>query len=147
MAFESKNTKTITWRLNLKSSPVEVFQLLTTSEGRKRFWVEESKEEKGLIHFFFPNGQTYKGQILKINPSQEFQLDYFDSLVKFLLTPLKNGGTDLVLTNENVPDSDFLDVHAGWVSVLMNLKAVADFNCDLRNHDPKKTWDQAYVDN
>ncbi len=41
----------------------------------------------------------------------------------------------------------FSEVKAGWVSLLMNLKAVADFKCDLRNHDLEKTWDQGYADN
>nr|WP_299338039.1 SRPBCC domain-containing protein [Allomuricauda sp.] len=139
--------KTITWKLNLKSNPTKVFDLIATSEGRKKFWAEESKEDEGMIHFSFPNGQTYRGQILKVNPPQEFHLDYFDSLVKFRLTSLKNGGTDLTLINENVSSSDFSEVHAGWISVLMNLKAVADFQCDLRNHNPEKTWNQGYVDN
>jgi hypothetical protein len=36
---------------------------------------------------------------------------------------------------------------AGWVSVLLALKAAADFGIDLRNHDPARTWNKGYVDN
>lgn len=36
---------------------------------------------------------------------------------------------------------------AGWVSVLLALKAAVDFSVDLRNHDPGRTWDQGYADN
>ena len=36
---------------------------------------------------------------------------------------------------------------AGWVSVLLTLKAAADFGVDLRNHDPTRTWDQDFADN
>lgn len=139
--------KTLIWKLHLKSDPIKVFDLLTTSKGRTKFWAEKAIEEKGIIHFLFPNGLTYQSQILKNIPNKEFHVDYFDSLVKFQLQQIETGGTDLTLINENIPESDFLEVHAGWVSVLMNLKAVADFQCDLRNHDPKKTWDQGYVDN
>ncbi len=139
--------KTITWKLHLKSDPKSVYDLLSTSAGRSKFWSEEATEEDGIIHFVFPNGQKYKSRIIKTIPDQEFHLDYFNSLVKFHLNSSENGGTDLLLINENVSESDFAEVNAGWVSVLMNLKAVADFQCDLRNHNPKKTWDEGYADN
>ncbi|WP_299532447.1 SRPBCC domain-containing protein [Ulvibacterium sp.] len=139
--------KTITWKIHLKSSPEKVFDLLVTSEGRITFWSEEATEKDGIIHFLFPNGQTYHSRILRKTANKEFHLDYFDSLVKFQLEQTENGETDLTLINGNVPESYFSKVHAGWISVLMNLKAVADFQCDLRNHDPKRTWDQGYVDN
>jgi hypothetical protein len=35
---------------------------------------------------------------------------------------------------------------AGWVSVLLALKAAADFRVDLRSHDPQRTWSQGYAD-
>ncbi|WP_420401399.1 SRPBCC family protein [Flagellimonas sp.] len=139
--------KTITWKLHLKSSPETVFELLSTSEGRAKFWAEKADEENGMVHFVFPNGQTYGSKVLECIPNQTFCLDYFESLVKFHLEPSDNGGTDLTLINENVAEEEFHEVHAGWVSVLMNLKATADFQCDLRNHDPNKTWDQGYLDN
>lgn len=139
--------KTITWKIHLKSNPNDVFDLLVTSEGRSKFWSEKATEEDGVIHFLFPNGQTYDGRILKKVHNKEFHLDYFDSVVKFQLEQAENDGTDLTLINENVPESNFLEVHAGWISILMNLKAGADFQCDLRNHDPKRTWNQGYADN
>jgi hypothetical protein len=39
------------------------------------------------------------------------------------------------------------EVIAGWVSVLMCLKAAVDFGVDLRAHDPEKHWDNGYVEN
>ena len=57
------------------------------------------------------------------------------------------GGTDLTLTDEGVPEADHAEVLAGWVSVLMALKAAVDFGVDLRNHDPARSWDQGYADN
>ncbi len=38
-----------------------------------------------------------------------------------------------------VPEEDRTEVIAGWVSVLMALKAAVDFSVDLRNHDPVRT--------
>ena len=139
--------RTIRWRLYLKSDARTVFELLTTAAGRKKFWAEEADEEHGVIHFLFPNGQTYESRILKLVPNSLFHLDYFDSLVKIQLETTEDGGTDLTLINENVADSEYAEVNAGWVSVLMNLKAAADNHCDLRNHKPDRTWDQGYADN
>ena len=139
--------KTITWKVLLKSDSDTVFALISTPEGIRRFWSEDATEEGNIIHFLFPNGQTYSSQIIKAIPNKEFHLDYFNSLVKFKLKSTKNGGTDLTLINENISESDFCEVKSGWISVLMNLKAVAEFQCDLRNHDPKMTWDQGYADN
>ncbi|MDE3743418.1 SRPBCC domain-containing protein [Maribacter polysaccharolyticus] len=139
--------KTITWKLLLKSNTKSVFQFLSTPEGRTKFWSEKSSEKDTIIHFVFPNGRTYHSRTIKIIPNKEFHLSYFDSLVKFQLESSINGGTELTLINEGVSESDFPEVNAGWVSVLMNLKAVADFRCDLRNHDPNKTWDQGYANN
>ncbi|MEM7483780.1 MAG: SRPBCC domain-containing protein [Bacteroidota bacterium] len=139
--------KTIFWKIHLNANPKRVFDLLTTPEGRESFWAESAEENNGIIHFVFPNGETYDSEILKISPNAEFHIVYFDSLVKFNIEPTKNGGSDLSLINKGVTKTEYNEVHAGWVSVLMNLKAVADFNCDLRNHDSKRTWESGYVNN
>ena len=36
---------------------------------------------------------------------------------------------------------------AGWVSVLMAMKAALDYGVDLRNHDIERTWMKGYADN
>ena len=55
--------------------------------------------------------------------------------------------TDLTLTDEGIAAEDWAEVHAGWVSVLLALKAVADFGVDLRNHDAERSWDKGYANN
>ncbi len=139
--------KSITWKLHLASNPDSVFRLISTDKGIMSFWAEKAERIDDKLRFYFPNGQTYESQIVRDEPSKEFCIDYFDTVVTFTLSDSTDGGTDLTLTNANVPDYDFADMHAGWISVLMNLNAVADFNCDLRNHDSERTWDQGYVEN
>ncbi|MGH9769506.1 MAG: hypothetical protein ACREAB_18940 [Blastocatellia bacterium] len=51
------------------------------------------------------------------------------------------------MTDEGAKASDRIEVIAGWVSVLMALKAAVDFGIDLRNHDPQRTWDEGFVEN
>jgi hypothetical protein len=53
----------------------------------------------------------------------------------------------LILTDQGVPEEDRIEIIAGWVSVLMALKASVDFGIDLRNHDPQRTWNECYVEN
>ena len=52
-----------------------------------------------------------------------------------------------MLTEAGVPQAERVEVMAGWVSVLLALKAAVDFGVDLRNHDPQRTWEQGYAEN
>jgi hypothetical protein len=64
---------------------------------------------------------------------------YGGSVATFELAGDGAGGTDLRLTDAGVPDEDRTEVIAGWVSVLLALKAAIDIGVDLRNHDPERT--------
>jgi uncharacterized protein YndB with AHSA1/START domain len=132
----------IRWRLHLAAAPAQVFALLATDEGRARFWAESAVERGGAIGFRFPNGQEWTGRVLDASEGV-FAVDYFGSPARFELVPDGTGGTDLTLTHGD----DHPDTRPGWVSVLLALKAAADFGADLRNHDPGRTWDQGFVDN
>jgi uncharacterized protein YndB with AHSA1/START domain len=138
----------IRWRLHLASPPGRVFEFLATDEGRARFWAESAVEREGVIHFIFPGGQRWQGQVLVSDPPRLFKLVYYGgSTTTFRLEEDDFGGTNLTLTDEGVPAEDHWEVAAGWVSVLMALKAAVDFGADLRNHDPEHSWDQGYADN
>lgn len=142
------DSKPIFWHLHLKSSPALVYDLLAQPAGRARFWAESAEERDGIIHFIFPGGATWDARILEKIPSRRFKLVYYgDSITTFELVADSQGGTDLSLTDENVPQADINQVTAGWVSVLMALKATVDYDIDLRNHDPIRTWSQGYADN
>ncbi len=147
MSFQD-NPTTIRWSLHLKSAPEEVFQMLATDHGRAQFWAESAIEQNNHIHFIFPGGQSWQGEILARVPPQLFRVVYFGgSIATFSLKQDGQGGTDLVLTDEGVAEEHRCEVISGWVSVLMALKAAVDFGVDLRNHDPQRTWDTGYVDN
>lgn len=139
--------KTVRWKISLKSNIQKVYQLIATDEGRASFWAESAEESKEYIHFVFPNDQQYNAKILSKDPPRFYKLEYFNSVVFFTLSEDKVGHTILELNNEQIPEAEYEDVLAGWVSVLMNLKAVADFGVDLRNHNKSKRWDNGFVDN
>ncbi len=129
------------------SSPEVVYKFLSTDKGREAFWAESSGEKDGIVSFEFINGQTLESRILQQSPPHRFSLTYFgDSRVIFELTENETGGTDLQLTEEDVPQAEWHENDAGWVSVLLMLKARADFGIDLRNHDKNSTWEEGYVD-
>ncbi|MGH9853879.1 MAG: SRPBCC family protein [Blastocatellia bacterium] len=138
----------IQWRLHLKSPPSAVYEMIATDEGRAKFWAESAVEHEGLIHFIFPNHQTWKGRVLKRRTARKLVFEYFGgSTVTFDLWDDGSGGTVLTLTDEGLKTSDRIEAVAGWVSVLMALKAAVDFGVDLRNHDPQRTWDEGFVEN
>jgi hypothetical protein len=122
--------------------------MLATGEGRARFWAESAEERDGVISFIFPGHYRWEGRILERPAPMRFKLIYYGgSTTTFELEPDGRGGTDLTLTDEGVPEADLMEVHAGWVSVLMALKAAVDFGVDLRNHDDARTWERGFVDN
>jgi uncharacterized protein YndB with AHSA1/START domain len=147
MSFQN-DPDLIRWKLHLKSPPQRVLQLLSTDKGRASFWAESAVQHDGVIHFVFPNQVEWTGRVLKNEPPHMFQVEYYGgSITTFDLYPDGSGGTDLAMTNQGNPEEDRAEVLADWVSVLTALKASMDFGVDLRKHDPRRTWDQEYVDN
>lgn len=147
MAFQ-REPGVIRWKLHFRSAPSEIYRALATPEGRNRYWAESTEERDGVIHFIVPGGLECDGRIIAAVPDKRFATEYFGWTVTFDLTPdASSGGTDLEMTCRNIPAADRMEVLAGWVSVLMAMKAAVDFNVDLRNHDPHRTWWQGYADN
>ena len=124
-----------------------MFALLATDEGRASFWAESASQEGNEIFFRFPNGEMLRSRVLESQPPERIVLTYFSgSVVTFELTR-SDGGTDLTLSESGVPEHEVTENRAGWISVLLNLKARVDFGIDLRNHDPRRTWTDGYIDN
>jgi uncharacterized protein YndB with AHSA1/START domain len=136
----------VRWRLRLASPPEQVWRSLATDEGRARFWGEEAVERDGAVAFRFPNGEAWSARILERDEPGRFALDYFGTPAVFVLEADGRGGTDLTLTHQVAKDW-LVEVNAGWVSVLLALKAACDFAVDLRNHDAGRSWSQGYCDN
>ena len=132
----------VCWRIRLRSAPDLVFELLATDAGRVRFWVRESSSRGPETRLVFTDGTSLRCEVLEFDAPRRFALTYFEgSRVDFELEP--NGeGTDLTVREAGAP----ADNVPGWVSVLMNLKAVADFGVDLRHGDPRSGWGEGYVD-
>ena len=138
------NPSEIVWRLHLMAPRQRVFDLLSTDQGRASFWAQRTEQEGDEILFHFINGETLRSRVLESTPIERFSLTYFNgSVVTFELRDA-GPGTDLLLRESG---NQIEENRAGWVSVLLNLKARADHGIDLRNHDPQRTWSEGYVDN
>lgn len=147
MRFQD-DPNTIRWKLHLRAPVARVYRALATDEGRASFWAESAIERDGTIHFVFPNGIRWEGRVLEAVPSSRYAVRYYGgSVATFVLEEDGAGGTDLTLTDTGVASEDRQEVIAGWVSVLLAMKAAVDFGVDLRAHDPERTWDQGYVEN
>ena len=138
----------VRWRVHLASPPEAVYELLATDAGRASFWAQSAPERDGAIEFEFANGERWRGRILEVEPPRRFAVEYFGgSRAAFELEPDGERGTDLTLVETDVHEQWEAENRAGWVSVLLTLKAAADFGVDLRNHDRGRTWSQGYCDN
>ena len=137
----------IVWRIHLSSPKENVFDILATDGGRGRFWAEQTTELDGVIRFQFGSGLIFESKVLETSPPDRFSIEYFGgSQVSFDLDSDNAGGTDLTLTESGVHPENRMIHYAGWIPVLLALKAAVDFSIDLRNHDPDRTWDRGYVD-
>ena len=137
----------VSLRVHCTSSPEKVFEFLTTDAGRKAFWADFAVERDGVIHFQFSNGMEHHGKVIETIPHRRFSVEYFGgSKATFELEEAEGGGTDLTLTESKIPGEWAAEHKAGWVTVLLTLKAAVDFSVDLRNTDPLRNWANGYVD-
>jgi uncharacterized protein YndB with AHSA1/START domain len=132
--------------MHLPVSPERVFTALDTSEGRAAFWAESAVETDGNIDFRFINGHRCRSKILERRPPYVWAIDYSGGVAFFELSSDNRGGTDLLLTHSGVAPDEWIEVHAGWLNVLLPLKAWLVHGVDLRNHDASRSWDQGYAD-
>jgi hypothetical protein len=136
----------IRWRLHLRSPVAEVRRALLTARGRATFWAESAEEADGCIEFRILNYPPYRGRILG-SSDDSFSVEYFGTVVTFRWETSPAGGTILTLHSAVEDEEMRAEMTAGWVSVLLALKAAVDFGVDLRNHDPDLSWAQGFADN
>ncbi|MCV9386949.1 hypothetical protein [Reichenbachiella ulvae] len=146
MAFQDVPNQ-IHWKLHFSSTVDKVYQALNTDEGRSGFWAETAPEIDGHVHFSILNYPTYEAKIIDRKENEYFKIEYFGTEVTFTLRESRQGGTILnmfaFVTNTEAKE----EMTAGWVSVLLAMKASVDFGVDLRNHSEIRSWQQGFVDN
>lgn len=146
MPFQSE-TGVIRWKVHFNSRPEEVFEALATDAGRACFWAEAATEVDGVITFNILNYEPFSGRILLRREPSVFKIEYYGTIVEFSLSSDGGNGTDLCLVATEVDESIRMEMIAGWVSVLMAMKAAVDHNVDLRNHDKSRAWGNGFLDN
>ena len=145
-AEDRHNTPEIVWRLRLRASPERVFAAWLSAADHERFWCERSEMLRDrMFRQHFIDGTVANCVIEESKPADYIRMRYFNSQVDIRLQRVGDG-TDLTLIARGVEQHEWNDVHAGWLNVLLPFKAWIDFGCDLRNHDPLRTWAQRYVD-
>jgi uncharacterized protein YndB with AHSA1/START domain len=146
MSSEDDRTPPIVWRLRLAAAPDRVFAAWLSAGDHERFWCERSEMmPDGNFRQHFIDGTVATCAIEEWKAPDYIRMRYFDSQVEIHLAR-RGDGTDLTLIALGVERHHWNDVHAGWLNVLLPLKAWIDFDVDLRNHDPFRTWAQRYVD-
>ena len=135
------------WKVSLSASIEQVYELLTTDAGRERFWSEASYRSGTRIELRFPDGSSCTADVVREDPPRSFALRYFGTLTTFDLAAVTGNCTVLEVRAHDVPPPDQPDVAAGWVSVLLCLKAHLNAGIDLRNHTASRSWQEGFVDN
>lgn len=136
----------IIWRLSLSSSPERVFGLLDTDDGRERFWAVRSQRVPHGFELEFPGGLKGRVEVVERQAPTRLAIRYFGSEAVFDLVRREDGGCLFQVTCRCDDPDAWLEFYPGWVSWLLVLKAAADFDVDLRNGSPERTWEQRYVD-
>ena len=137
--------KNIMWKVKLSQNPSAIFERLATDQGRESFWAERSVKTKDGFELAFPNGQTTHVSVLKAVEGQHLQVRYFGAPTSFSLEPISDG--TILTLKATVSDEEYIETHAGWVSVLLALKAQVEGGIDLRNHAQIYSWDEGFADN
>lgn len=136
----------VRWKVITAAPPEEVWTFLATQDGREKFWAISAPDDGEHIDFVFANGCELKSKILNSDKGNLFECEYFGgSTAKFTLDKTEHGGTVVTVEND-AAERHFQDVFAGWVSVLLILKAAVDHEIDLRNGLEGAHWDNGYVD-
>jgi hypothetical protein len=135
----------IKWRLRLSATPERVFAAWLNPADHVKFWSERSERDAAGFRLHFIDGTIELCRVTESVSPSRIGLQYFGAQVDITLERLEDG-TDLTLTARNVPLSEWQDVFAGWLNVLLPFKAWVDFGLDIRSHDPARTWRQGYVD-
>ena len=136
----------IRWCLHLPVARERVFDALATDNGRERFWALRSAQHGAVIDFEFKSGVRTRAVVIECTSPTRFVLDYFGARTCFDLRDDGVGGTELTLTCSGVAPHDWHEVHAGWLNVLLPLKAWLMAGLDLRNPDPARDWRAGYAD-
>jgi uncharacterized protein YndB with AHSA1/START domain len=134
------------WRLSLASPPERVFELLDTDAGRERFWALHSHAVPRGFDLVFPGGLQGRVEVLGRDKPRHLSIRYFGSEADFELTEREDGGCLFEVRCRCDDPAEWLEFFPGWVSWLLTLKAAADFDVDLRNNEPRRTWAERYVD-
>jgi uncharacterized protein YndB with AHSA1/START domain len=134
------------WRLSMATAPERVFELLDTDEGREQFWALHSRADAGGFVLEFAGGLTERVEVIDRQPPTRMSIRYFGSEADFELTRREDGGCLFQVVCRCADPAEWMEFYPGWVSWLLVFKAAADFDIDLRNGSPDRTWGQRYVD-
>ncbi len=138
----------IEWRVHLSSSPDKAYEAWATDAGRESFWAERSEATPDGFRLSFIGGEVLDVRLIEAVARRRFVFNYFGgSTVTVEIEAAGSGGCDVHLSEVDVFPAEHLENYAGWVSVLLGLKAAVDFRVDLRGHDAARSWARRFVDN
>jgi hypothetical protein len=135
------------WRVHLLAPRELVFDLITPEFEPGPYRASSAGRLDGENGWLAPEGAHLKDATLDLTPPRRIVARYAGGGVATLeLSDDGRGGTVLRLTDVGQQAEDRTELVAGWVSVLLALKASVDFSLDLRDHDRRTFWTGAYLE-
>jgi hypothetical protein len=127
--MDASKTPIITWKIHLRSAPEAVYRMLATKEGRSRFWADAAEEEQGVIHFRFSNGQQLEAPRAGEDAPGTLSAELLRRQRRDLRAAGgREGRYGPHAERTRCPTQEYEQNRAGWVSVLLMLKAAVDFS-------------------
>ena len=136
----------IVWRLSLAVPREQVYELLSTDEGRARFWAESTRRRGDAIVFRSADGSTHRARVDRGKAPAALLAGLPGRHRDVPPDETRGKGTRLELAHAGVAAADRAVAEAAWVGILLGLKAAAQFDVDLRNHDRRRSLRQRFVD-
>jgi uncharacterized protein YndB with AHSA1/START domain len=153
-------TRTYDWtqftlRIAIRATPARVFKAWTHDQTVSRWFTEKTLIEprrQGRIYFEWLAGDKLEAKVISIVKNRSFTFPFGDQGERVTVKFRKDGKGCIcelrqyhMATNEKSKWEMHRGCIQGWTFFLANLKAYLEHGIDLRDHNPKQSYRQDFV--
>lgn len=142
-------------RIYIKASPEKVFKAWTHDKTVSKWFTEKTIIEPrkgGRIYFEWLAGDKLDTKVKQITKNKKFVFPFGKNNLEVTVAFKKAGkGTICELRQYNIKtdEASKWSVHRGciqgWTFFMANLKSYLEHGIDLRDHDPKRTYKDDFI--
>jgi uncharacterized protein YndB with AHSA1/START domain len=142
-------------RIAIRATPAQVFKAWTHDKTVSKWFTEKTMIEprrNGRICFEWLDGDKLEAQVISITKNQSFTFPFGRRGERVTVKFKKDGKgcvCELRQYNMTTSEKSKWEMHRGcmqgWTFFLTNLKAYLEHGIDLRDHNPKQSYRQDFV--